>query len=114
MPVEGMQSERMLPQSGTIIEGPIQGSPTLPQPQAIPAPAVPSQTLPPRGSTLPQNGRRVTSSPSQVFGGASAASAASSTTNPPGRFVRSADFKFIDQETAATMSGIAQEPIVKP
>lgn len=114
MPVDGMQSEMMLPQSETIIEGPIQGSPTLPQPQAIPTPAIPSQTLPPRGSTLPQSGRRVTSSPSQAFGGASAASAASSVTNPPGRFVRSADFKFIDQETAATMSGIAQEPIVKP
>ncbi len=34
--------------------------------------------------------------------------------NPTGRFVQAADFKFIDQEAAATMSGIAQEPLVKP
>lgn len=116
MSVEGMRSDMMMPQSETIIEGPIQTSPTLPQPQMLPTPPVPSQMLPPRGSTLPQNGRRVTTAPSQNFGSgnASAASATGQTTNPPGRFVRSADFKFIDQETAATMSGIAQEPIVKP
>lgn len=112
---------------GTVIQGPELAEPEMVLPNNGVAPSVPSGTdllpdggLPipapmpePRAGSLPASGRRVTTSPVPTRT-ASPASARMQTSNPPGRFVRSADFKFVDQEAAAALSGIAQEPVSKP
>ncbi|MGV3483002.1 MAG: secretin N-terminal domain-containing protein, partial [Planctomycetaceae bacterium] len=87
----------------------------------LPTGPLPSQPLdvPPSGAQRPASGKPVAAYPA-AMGAATPASARmqsagpQSNHHPTSPYVRSADFKFIDQEAAAAMSGIAQEPGVKP
>jgi len=94
-------------------------SPPMPQTKQNGAPE--SMPFPPRSGNLPPSqSKRVTEAtratdrvtpPSMRT---PAGNQGLGSNNPPGRYVSPADFKFIDQQAAATMSGIAQEPFVKP
>lgn len=112
---------------GEYIQGPMNGQPVNPVPQATEPyiqpmdPNFQDMSPQPRSGNLPPpQGRRVTQA-TQPVGNVTPATARMQTgnggpggINPSGRYISPADFKFIDQEAAASMSGISQEPIAKP
>ncbi len=83
---------------GSVIEGPVMESPPVDGQWMSPSDSL---------SPVPMIDQSKNSTPASQLPPAQASSAASK--SPPGRFVRSADFKFIDDEAAAAMSGIAPE-----
>jgi len=119
--------ENPLEIQGESIQGPMNGQPINPVPQTMepfiqPAdPNLQDLSPQPRSGTLPPaQGKRVTQA-TQPVGNATPASAGIPTGNggqginhSSSRYISPADFKFIDQEAAASMSGISQEPIAKP
>ena len=118
----------------TIVEGPMEaGIPTTEGPiYTEPEMSVPSQSLPTPSEpiienfspqaplNMPRSGARPPAGNKRVTGldngkrSVTPASGRSQLSNSPGRYVSPAEFKFIDQDTAASMSGIAQEPKAKP
>ncbi len=92
---------------------PSQPIPTTSEP-IIETVAPPTTTNPQRsGTRLPVGSRRVTGLDTGKRN-VTPVSGRKQLSNSPGRYVSPAELKFIDQDTAASMSGIAQEPKTKP
>lgn len=108
---------------GQRIEGPAYAEPERSVPsQPVPATSEPTiETFTPPTTTNPQrSGTRPPIGNKRVTGldtgrrNVTPVSGRQQLSNPPGRYVNPAELKFIDQDTAASMSGIAQEPRTKP